>query len=56
MLQFILDAAVTSIKGIFYQMHGHADTSKFIYTGNINNECSTEDLMKNCLHIHLYPA
>jgi len=50
MLLFILDATVTSIKGIFYQMHGHADTSKLMYTGNINNEFSTEDLMKHCLH------
>ena len=55
-LLFILDAAVTSIKGIFYQMHGHADTSKLTYTGNINNEFSTEDLMKHLLRIQLYPV
>jgi len=56
MLLIILDAAVTSIKGIFYQMHGHADTSMLMYTGNINNEFSTEDLMKHWLHIQLYPV
>jgi glucan phosphoethanolaminetransferase (alkaline phosphatase superfamily) len=56
MLLFILGAAVTSIKGVFYQIHGHADISKLIYTTNTNNELSTTGLMKHCLHIQLYPA
>jgi hypothetical protein len=32
-------------------MHGHAETFKLMYTGNTNNEFSTEDLIKHCLHI-----
>jgi len=44
------------VKGIFYQKHDHADTSKLMYTGNFNNEFCTEDLMKHCLHIQSYPA
>jgi hypothetical protein len=57
MFLFILDAAVLSIQERFYQMHGHAHTSKLLDTGNmyvcINNEFSTEDLMKHHQYLQL---
>lgn len=50
----ILDVAITSIEERFCQLHGHCETFEFLYDiGNIKNQFSKEDLMKQCQDLHL---
>uniref|UniRef100_A0A8C3HBI5 TTF-type domain-containing protein n=1 Tax=Chrysemys picta bellii TaxID=8478 RepID=A0A8C3HBI5_CHRPI len=50
----ILDVAITSTEERFCQLHGHCETFEFLYDiGNIKNQFSKEDLMKQCQDLHL---